>query len=359
MDSEVALITGGCGFVGYHVTKALLAEGVFSSIHVFSRTPTQNLLSGVQYHAGSITSNKDIVEVLTSTQPTVIFHVASPSAVGSVNTKSYWEVNVEGTKHLLKAASNISCVKAFVYTSSSTVAQPPHRNVDESKPLSLSGSKYSSNYYSVTKAIADLAVQEANSTEGFRTCCLRLSSVYGERDSQLLPGLIDLISKGKTKYQIGNNAPVDFLSVENATRAHISAYKTLLREFEEHLSGNASGEAFYITDDNPMLFWTFARKVWEVAGHSVQKEDIVVVPRWVVLGLAIFMEWIFLVFTFGRIAPPGELRPFSVRYVSEECTFSTEKAKRDLNYKPIDDRQENIKKGVAWEMRGSVGERGA
>ena len=60
MAAEVALVTGGCGCVGFHVVKALLNYPMFSSLHVFSRNPTINQQSGVGYHVGDLTSDTDV-----------------------------------------------------------------------------------------------------------------------------------------------------------------------------------------------------------------------------------------------------------------------------------------------------------
>ena len=199
------LVTGGCGCVGFHVVKALLDNRSCSTIHVFSRNPNRNLLPGVQYHAGSLTSLQDIQDILQKVQPTTIFHVASPISSGNnANNKLFYSTNVQGTKYLLDCARNLPFVKAFIYTSSSSVAQEPYHFVTEDRPLITRTS--GSNYYSTTKALADESVLKANDpVGGFRTTCLRISPIYGERDNQMIPGTLKVLHDKRQHIQIGKN----------------------------------------------------------------------------------------------------------------------------------------------------------
>ncbi|KUJ10122.1 NAD(P)-binding protein [Mollisia scopiformis] len=135
MSQEVALVTGGCGLVGFHIVKALLQDPNFSSIHVVSRNPTKNLLTGVQYHAGSISCGEDVRALFSNIQPTVVFHVASPASEGSSAGFNYfYDANVVGIKLLLEHAMKSQATKFFI-------------------------------------------------------CALRITPIYGERDNQMIPGL--------------------------------------------------------------------------------------------------------------------------------------------------------------------------
>lgn len=113
MATETALVTGGCGCIGFSVVKALLQEPSISKVHVFSRNPSKNLHPEVEYHAGSLTSEKDIESIFSIVQPTVLFHIASPimSGTGSTTANEYYKVNVGGTKKLLDCANKTGVVK--------------------------------------------------------------------------------------------------------------------------------------------------------------------------------------------------------------------------------------------------------
>ncbi|CAG8961398.1 hypothetical protein HYFRA_00013346 [Hymenoscyphus fraxineus] len=351
MAANTILVTGGCGCVGYHIVKALLEESSSSEIHVFSRNPTQNRLPKVKYHAGSLTNPEDLKSIFSSIQPTVVFHVASPTSAGNTaSAKLFYDVNVEGTKALLTCAQECERTKAFIYTSSSTVAKSPNHFTTEAQPLLPTTSKTDFDYYATTKAIADQFVLNSNEPNGLKTCCLRLALIYGERDNQMIPGVIKVLHDNQHTNQIGNNtALMDFLSARNAARAHVLAYKALMKP-ETASQSKVAGEAFFITDGKPVPFWDISRKIWAAAGDKTPPEKIKVVPVWLVLGLAVALEWIYWVFTFGQKSP-GSLRSHTIRWVTEERTYSIEKARERLGYEPVDETDQSIKEGVEWHLK--------
>ncbi|CAG8979478.1 hypothetical protein HYALB_00012078 [Hymenoscyphus albidus] len=309
MEAHTILVTGGCGCVGYHIVKALLEESSSSEIHVFSRNPTQNQLPKVEYHAGSLTNPEDLKSIFSSVQPTVVLHVASPTSAG-----------------------NTASAKLFY------------------DPLLPTTSKTDFNYYATTKAIADPFVLNSNEPNGLKTCCLRLALIYGERDNQMIPGVMNVLHDNQHTNQIGNNtALMDFLSARNAARAHVLAYKALMKP-ESASHSKIAGEAFFITDGKPVPFWDFSRKIWAAAGDKTPPEKINLVPVWLVLGLAVALEWIYWVFTFGQKSP-GSLRSHTIRWVTEERTYSIEKARERLGYDPVDETDQSIKEGVEWHLK--------
>ncbi|TGO20652.1 hypothetical protein BPAE_0277g00030 [Botrytis paeoniae] len=353
MDDEVVLITGGCGCMGYHIVQVVLQEPYFKSVHVFSRNPTINLLPGVSYHSGSLTSPEDIKTLFDLIKPTLIFHVASPVSFGNTaNANLFYEINVRGTQNLLDCAARSLYTKALVYTSSTTVSKPPYNSNDETQALIALNSKADFNYYTVTKAIADIAVLKSNNPKGLRTCCLRIAPIYGKHDVQMIPGTLGVLQEKYHHSQIGDNtALMDFVSVSNSARAHILAGKALLKELQadsstnEKISPKISGEAFFITDGNPVHFWNFAHKVWAAAGTTVDRKDIRVFPAWFMVGLAVVTEWIYWTCTFGTVMPE-KLRSHTMRYITEDRKFSIEKARERLGYRPVNNMEENVKDGV-------------
>lgn len=347
MSLGTALVTGGCGCVGYHVVKALLAEPTCTAVHVISRNPTRSRLSGAQYHAGDLTVDADLRRVLDAVQPDVIFHVASPVSSGNDASQTYfYEAIVDGTKRLIDHAVNARCVRALVYTSSSSVVQGPYKRVDETRALLDRAS--GTNYYSYSKACADALVLKSNDPEGMRTVCLRISGIYGDRDNQMLPGLLKVLNDQRQKTQLGNNSTLfDFCSANNAAGAHVLAAKRLLSGITDSQILKVDGEAFFITDDKPIPFWDFSRKVWAEAGSPVDPKTIRVIPAWLILSIALTVEWVFWIATFGQKTPKF-LRSHTIRWVTEERTFSIEKAKTRLNYQPRDRMDEDIAKGVRW-----------
>ncbi|EHL01345.1 putative Sterol-4-alpha-carboxylate 3-dehydrogenase, decarboxylating [Glarea lozoyensis 74030] len=155
-DELVALVVGGCGQLGYGITKALLNDPAYTEVHVFSRNPTINLLPGAKYHAGSVTDREGVEKLICEVKPTIIFHCASPSYdSGNSKPKLFHDVNVQGTRNLLDSALKSTSTRAFVYTSSFTVHQQPFNFTEETGPLVNEASIGNADYYPAAKAAAD------------------------------------------------------------------------------------------------------------------------------------------------------------------------------------------------------------
>ena len=349
MSEKTVLVVGGCGFVGYHIVNAFVEDSTWSSIHVMSRNPSQNRVKSAQYHSGSLTSFEQVRSLLADIQPSLIIHTASPTEIGNAGNAYFHETNVKGTQNLLKAAIANDHVRAFIYTSSVGVIEGlSHNFVPEDAKMVTITSR--AEYYAKTKAIADQAVLDANGRGGLRTLCLRLPGVYGERDAQVIPRSLNVLQEGRHRYQIGDNIDLfDWLSATNAARSHLLAAKALLRQSDDG-NGKVDGEAFFITDGNPIPFWNLHRQIWSAAGDKTAPEEIRVIPAWFMLGLASVVEWLYWVFTLG-LKRPRVLKRQYMAYTCNTRTYSIEKARERLGYKPVDDRDEQVQRGVEWALR--------
>ncbi|KAL8798789.1 MAG: hypothetical protein Q9182_006383 [Xanthomendoza sp. 2 TL-2023] len=341
------LVIGGCGFLGYEIVR-LLAKEPGCSIAVLSRHPREPFLEGVSYLACDITDIDSLRAVLADVQPRVVIHSASPLfLLDKIDKSALHQTNVVGTQNVLKLTSSMESVCALVYTSSVAVHdRSGGRFITEDTPLVDRST--SSDEYAITKAIADTIVLEANSSK-LRTTCLRLPGIYGERDTQLIPISLAVFWDGKSHIQLGDNKNLyDAVYVGNAAWAHILAAKALLKD--EALS-RVAGEAFFITDDAAIPFWDFQREIYAAAGEPTDLTQVRVIPAWAGMGMAALAEYLFWVFTFGKRLPPKSLRRNILRYAIEDRSNCIDKAKAQLGYRPLIDRREGIRRGVAWALQ--------
>lgn len=228
-------------------------------------------------------------------------------------------------------------------TSSITVySGKEHVNLDENAPMWQRGSEGTS--YDITKSLADTLVRQANGKD-LQTVALRLCLVVGERDNSFVPGLIGV----RTDVQLGeNNNLVDATSVSNAVHAHILAAKALMDS--SRAMGPVAGEAFNITDGNPVPFWDLSRMIWRPAGNYTPVEKVTVLPVWLAMSLAAVTEWMFLICTLGRRKPEA-MNKLVVSYCVRTHSYSIVKARKILGYHPVSDLEEEIKRSVRWEMQ--------
>lgn len=362
-DSSV-LITGGCGFVGYHVVKALLEQEnpKWSSIHVISRNPNRNRLPQAQYHACDISSSKDLQLILDEIRPIAIIHCAAPSLTKvDISDCEYFEANFRGTKQLLECAVATNSVKAFVYTSVTSVAEGSSFSAADENVRLKTETSLGFDTYGKSKSLTDRLVRDFNGIAGIRTTCLRLATTYGERDSSTIPSWLWSLQEGNQKMQIGSNTGLcDFVSVTNAAHAHVLALKALLHSASSSgapipANRKVDGEAFIITDGKPLPFWTFGRKIWAQAGYETPANRVWKIPAVLALYLAIFVEWWYFLFFWGFLRPRS-LRRHLIEMTYSDYYFSIEKARSRLGYEPADDRDEQIKQGVDWALHGAVGD---
>ncbi|KAJ4412521.1 erg26, C-3 sterol dehydrogenase [Gnomoniopsis sp. IMI 355080] len=331
------LVTGGCGFLGSHLVEGLLAEDASCEVHVVDLHTERNRVPGVTYHDCDITSSADVDAVFLKTKPKTVFHVASPDPI-FLNPSRFRRVNVDGTHNVLVAARKTA--QAFVYTSSSSAI---HDNVselvdaDETYPVLRYPAQ--KRVYTLTKVEAEdetLAANRQNGDSSMLTVSIRPATAFGARDCGFLGKVIAQARAGKANVQIGPGKNYyDVTYVSNLVDAHLLAAHALINAYGKAPSSpeaRVDGEAFIITNDEPVLFWEFQRAIAASVGRPVKEEDIKVVPLWVVMLLALISEWTTWILSFGKKQPA--ITREAVHLSTINRTLKCEKAKRVLGYKP-------------------------
>jgi sterol-4alpha-carboxylate 3-dehydrogenase (decarboxylating) len=338
------LVTGGAGFFGYHLIKALLEEPNYRPIVSINRNPKSNFHDDVDYRAGNIADEDFVQKLFNEIKPRLIFHTAAPSPDSNWATARI--SGIDGTKVMLKVAARCPSVEAFVFTSSVNVlAGTTHCNIDESGPLWDSNSKCIP--YWKAKTIAEQHVLEAN-CKNLRTVSLRLCLIIGERDPGFVPAFVDSFKRGETGYQVGDNTNrIDTVSARNAASAHLLAAEALMNS--SGARGRVDGEAFLITDGNPLPFWDVCRIIWRAAGDTSDPKDATIIPAWIAYTWAVVLEVLYGIFTLGRKSPP--LTRLVVGFCVNEFTYNVDKAKKVLGYRPVVRTQEVLKDSVEWELK--------
>ena len=352
------LVIGGCGFLGRHIVSQLL-EPSTSTVSVLDLRTTNNRFPGASYYDADITSPEAVRSVYEKVKPLIIIHTASPTAIqdnASAAQKRgakalYHKVNVEGTMNLVEQAGKIGCVKAFVYTSSASAIHDGYSdliNADERWPILRAPKQKDA--YSESKGIAEESVLAANRKYGnMLTIALRPAGIFGEGDMQLIPNVLKAYQMGQTKFQLGGNENLfDFTYVGNVAYAHILAAVALM---DTHALATqpldhekVDGEAFLITNAQPLCFWDFARMVWAAAGDKTSPEQVWTIDKGLGLQLATVIEWLFW-FAGGRT--PNLTRQ-KVQYSCMTRYYCVDKAKKLLGYGPRWGMEEAIVRTVKW-----------
>lgn len=129
LSGKHVLITGISGFTGVHLARRLaecgaLVSGITNSPHTSDPGNT---------YTASLEKFDQLKEVLETTRPDYILHLAGLSFAALENLLPYYEVNVLGTQNLLDAclATELSPEKIIIASSAAVYGDPGHINVDE------------------------------------------------------------------------------------------------------------------------------------------------------------------------------------------------------------------------------------
>ncbi|KAL4923647.1 NAD(P)-binding protein [Aspergillus undulatus] len=346
------LITGGNGFIAYHIISKLLAEDPNCIIHCIDVNTARNIHNSdtVTYHKGDLSSVADVEHVMSLARPVTIFHTASPE-FSDAPEAAYREIIVDGTHHVLNTATKIGTVKALINTSTSGVINDNHTDlINGTEEMPILHYPDQKRLYCLAKADAEEAIQAANRKMGFLTTSLRPCLAFGERDTNSMGKMVAVALAGRSRFQMGpgKNA-YDFVYVGNLADAHLLAAHALVSAH-----GNAplpapqrvEGEVFNITNGDPWRFWDFQREISKQLGRPIEKKDIVVIPKWVGLVMGFVSEWIVWAVSGGsRVA--NSTRE-GIRFSTLERTLNGEKARRVLGYEAKVGMQEGIERAVIW-----------
>lgn len=156
--------------------------------------------------------------------------------------------------------------------------------------------------------------------------------------------MFQALDRGQTKFQLGDNSNMaDFTYIVNAAYAHIIAAERLLAmpvDKEKSLD-TVDGEAYFITNGQPVPFWDFVRAVWAAKGHVAPYH--IVLPKSISSfagGASELVGWLL-----GK--EPGLTRQ-KVKLSTCQRYFDIRKAKTMLGYQPLVSLHQGVLDGVAW-----------
>lgn len=349
------LVTGGCGFIGFHIVKGLLAQDPESEIHVIDINTNRNTHPGVNYHKCDIASAADVEAVFLQAKPKTIFHIACPDSMVQ-QPDVFRRVNVDGAKNILSAARKVGTVRALVNTSTSSVIHDNISdlvNADDSLPVL----KYPAQkrIYTLTKAEAEAELIAANRSgpdgePSMLVVSLRPATVFGERDTICMGKIVDSCRAGKGNMQIGPGTnEYDFMYISNLVDAHILAAQALHDAYGKPVpeeGKHVDGQCFNVTNHERILFWDFQRGVSASIGLPVKPEDIKVVPAWVALLGAAVIEWITWIRTLGKGRPA--ITREAVRLTTITRTLNGDRFQRVTGYQPRVSIHEGLEISGKW-----------
>src|SRR3990167_1218159 len=208
------IVTGGAGFIGSHVSRALLQKGHsvtvldnFDSFYdpAIKRNNLKAIENDIEIAEVDLRHEEATQNLVDRVRPEAIIHLAARAGVrpSILDPKLYIETNINGTFHLLEAARKVGCGR-FLFASSSSVyglakKVPFHEDLPLLQTLSP---------YAATKLSGEQLCGNFSYLYGMRAICLRFFTVYGpsQRPDLAIHRFTDAITHGRPIEQFGDGS---------------------------------------------------------------------------------------------------------------------------------------------------------
>jgi 2-alkyl-3-oxoalkanoate reductase len=333
-----ALVTGGGGFLGGYIVRALLVRG--DHVRSFGRGDYPELAAqGVEVIRGDLRDNEALGRACAGVE--CVFHAAALPGIG-MDRCAYRAVNQVGTE-LLLANCRRQGVRWLVCTSSPSVVFGgcDQCGVDESAAYDFGWMRDNRAYYSETKACAEQAVLAANGDQ-LKTCALRPHLIWGPGDTHLVPRLIARArSGGLRRVRPGTNL-MDITYVENAAEAHLVAADALSSSTAAAEAASPAGKAYFLSQGEPVNCWRWIDEVLALAGLPPVRKSM---SRQMASRVGAICE---SVWTLARRRTEPPMTRFLAAQLAMSHWFDVSAARRDFGYVPRVSTAEGMRRLGEW-----------
>ena len=260
------LVTGGQGFIGSALSRALLERGERVAVldlpdPPFEGLEAQGVAGEVELIEGDLIDPGKVAAAIDGRER--VFHLGAVTLVGpaAADPIATYRTNVEGTWTLLECLRD-SEVQAVVVASSDKAYGPspelPYREVQPLTPVSP---------YEGSKAACDEVARSYRAIAGMPVAVTRLANVYGGGDlnfSRLVPELMAAVVSERAPQIRSDGSPHrDFLHISDAVAAYLAIGDLVA-------GGSGHGEAFNIGTGDPVAVRRVIEAVDNLSGGRLR-----------------------------------------------------------------------------------------
>jgi nucleoside-diphosphate-sugar epimerase len=315
-----AFVTGGSGFVGGRLIERLVGDGwSVAALARSDRAAEAVRTRGAAPVRGDLSDRAGLARGMKGAD--ACFHVAA-KVEDFGPWPPYVEVNVEGTRNVLRACRTAGVGRAVhVSTEAVLMHGQPLVGADERYPLAFR----SRAPYSRSKALAEQVVLE-ESRDGLAAMIVRPRFVWGRGDTTLLPLLVEGTRSGAFRWVGGGRHLSSTTHIDNTVEGLLLAAER-----------GRGGRAYFVTDGRPVVFRDFVGELISTQGVTPPQRS---VPTWVARALAAGGEAAWKLLPLPG-APP--LTRFASWVASQECTLDDYRARTELGYAPLTSREQGMR----------------
>jgi nucleoside-diphosphate-sugar epimerase len=319
------LVTGASGFLGGRLADLLASRG--HDTVVLARNPKSLAHLAhvpIRVVTASLADQEALKRALTGV--THVFHCAAASTDWA-SPAVFFDANTRGTRNLLEAALASSTLQRFVHVSTTDVYGYPLVPCDETHPLVDTGLGYNH-----TKILGEQAVQRAHDDHGLPVTILRPATIYGPRGKAFVTDFEELLRLRLMLVVDGGRRTGGFTYVDTVAETMILA---------AHAPA-ALGRAYNISDGTDATWLDYVTGLAAGLGYKLP---------WLKLSFSAAMALArTMEFPHGTLHLPG--RPLLTRHavylLGRDQEFPNHRARRDLDFAPVIDLAEGIRRSVAW-----------
>lgn len=263
------LVTGADGFIGSHLTEALVRAGYSVRAFVFynsfnswgwlDHVPAE-LKGQFEVFAGDVRDPYGVREAMKGCD--AVLHLAALIAIpfSYHSPDAYVDTNVRGTLNVLQAARDMG-ISRVIHTSTSEVyGTARFVPITEEHPLA------GQSPYSATKIAADQLAYSFHASFGLPVVTVRPFNTYGPRQSAraVIPSIIIQLASGRSRIRLGAISPTrDFNFVGDTVRGFIAALE----------SDGWAGETVNVGSNYEISVGDTARLIAELMGVELDIES--------------------------------------------------------------------------------------
>jgi dTDP-4-dehydrorhamnose reductase len=246
------LITGANGFLGGHLCRSMKDRyEVVATGKGEKRVPFDNVI----YASADITSEKDIRAMVSTAGPDVIIHTAAMSKPDECekNKALCTGINVNGTRHLIEAATALNKGIHFIYISTDFVLGDNGPHTEDAVPAPL-------NFYGESKLAAEKIVEKS----GLFCSIVRPVFMYGEIWEGMRPTFLHWV-----KENLENGKPIKVVSDQQRTPTYVG---DICKGIQSIIDNRADG-LFHLAGEEALTPYdmavAFAAK-WRLDGSLIE-----------------------------------------------------------------------------------------
>jgi len=213
-----ALVTGGCGFIGRHLTTLLAQRGY--GVRVLDLQDWPDAPAGVEIRKGSILDRATMAGAVEGVQ--LVFHLAANPNLWAPDPRTFHEVNYEGTCRVLEASAKAG-VERIVYTSSvATLGLPLSDDMPANEQTPVNEGDIISPYKQ-SKYAAEALVKRMVKDQGLPAVIVHPSTPIGPRDVKPTPTGKIVVEAARGRMPAFVDTGLNLVHVDDVAQGHVLA----------------------------------------------------------------------------------------------------------------------------------------